>query len=133
MNNCHDTIKFDFKNAKASIDFEGATGFKNKEQNKLLTTAYERPKDQGCFLRYTSARPKSLINSIPYSQSFRLKKKIILKVQSFLRRNHLLKESFTSSDFNEKCLDTQYRRLSDIERNALRAPSKVRKIEFLFS
>ena len=83
LNNRHDTIKCDFKYAKASIDFLDATGFESKEQNKLLSTAYESPKDRGCFLRYTSAHPKSLINSIPYSQSFRLKKKLYPKFRAF--------------------------------------------------
>ena len=70
LNNRHPTIKFDFKFAKASIEFLDTTVYKNKEQNKLLTTVYCKPTDQRYFLHYTSAHPRSLKKSIPYSQAF---------------------------------------------------------------
>ena len=128
LNNCHSTIKFNFKYAKATIELSDATVFKNKDQDKLLTTPYEKPADRECFLHYTSAHPKSLINSILYSQSLRLKK--IHTESSGLSKNlQLLQESFTSWGFNKKCLDTQYQRLSGIGRNALWAPSQMKKIK----
>ena len=128
LNNCHSTIKSNFKYAKATIELLDTTVFKNKDQDKLLTTAYEKPTDRECFLHYTSAHPKSLINSILYSQSLRLKK--IHTESSGLSKNlQLLQESFTSWGFNKKCLDTQYQRLSGIGRNALWAPSQIKKIK----
>ena len=74
LNNCYSTIKFDFKFSKTSIEFLDTTLYKTKEQNKLLTTVYCEPTDQRNFLHYTSAHPRSLIKSIPYSQALRLKK-----------------------------------------------------------
>ena len=74
LNNRHPIIKFDFKFSKTSIEFLDTTVYKNKEQNKLLTTVYCKPTDRRNFLHYTSAHPRSLIKSIPYSQALRLKK-----------------------------------------------------------
>ena len=74
LNNCYPTIKFDFKFSKTSIEFLDTTVYKNKEQNKLLTTVYCKPTDRRNFLHCTSAHPRSLIKSIPYSQVLRLKK-----------------------------------------------------------
>ena len=74
LNNRHPIIKFDFKFSKTSIEFLDTTVYKNKEQNKLLTTVYCKPTDRRNFLHYTSAHPRSLIKSIPYSQALHLKK-----------------------------------------------------------
>ena len=74
LNDRHPTIKFDFKFYKTSIEFLDTTVYKNKEQDKLLTTAYCKPTDQRNFLHYTSAHCRSQIKSIPYSQDLRLKK-----------------------------------------------------------
>ena len=46
----HLTIKFDFKFSKTSTEFSDATVYKNKEQNKLLTTVNCKPTDQRNFL-----------------------------------------------------------------------------------
>ena len=55
LNNCHPTIKFDFKYSKTSIEFLDTTVYKNKEQNKLLTTVYCKPTDGRNFVHNTSA------------------------------------------------------------------------------
>ena len=49
LNNCHPTIKFDLKFSKTSIEFLDTTVYKNKEQNKLLTTVYCKPTDRRNF------------------------------------------------------------------------------------
>ena len=50
LNNRHPTIKFDFKFSKTSIEFLDTTAYKNKEQNKLLTTVYCKSTDRRNFL-----------------------------------------------------------------------------------
>ena len=74
LNSRHPTIKFDFKYSKSSIEFLNIKNYKNKEKNKLLTTIYRKPTDRRNFLDPTSEHPKSLINSIPFSQTLWLKK-----------------------------------------------------------
>ena len=80
----HPTIKFDFKFSKTNIEFLDTTVYKNKEQYKLLTTAYCKSTDRRNFPHSTSAHPRSQIKSIPYSQALRLKKSLS-KLQSFQR------------------------------------------------
>ena len=76
LNNCHPTIKFDFKFSKTRIECLDTTVYKNKKQNKLLATVYCKPTDRRNFLHYTSAHPRSLINSVPYNKALRLKKNL---------------------------------------------------------
>ena len=126
LNNRHPTIRFDFKFSKTSIEFLDTTVYKNKEQNKLLTTVYCKPTDRINFLHYTSAHPRSLIKSIPYSQALRLKK--ICAATSEISKNlQVLKESFIDRGFKEKVLDREFQRLSEIERDALLTPKSKEK------
>ena len=126
LNNCHPTIKFDFKFSKTSIEFLDTTVYKNKEQNKLLTTAYCKPTDRRNFLHYTSAHPRSLIKSIPYCQALRLKK-ICAETSELSKNLQVLKESFINRGFEEKFLDTEFQRLSEIKRDALLTPKSKEK------
>ena len=126
LNNRHPTIKFDFKFSKTNIEFLDTTVHKNKEQNKLLTTVYCKPTDRRNFLHYTSAHPRSLIKSIPYSQALRLKK-ICAETSKLSKNLQVLKESFINRGFKEKFLDTEFQRLSEIERDALLTPKSKEK------
>ena len=126
LNNRHPAIKFDFKFSKTSIKFLDTPVYKNKEQNKLLTTVYCKPTDRRNFLHYTSAHPRSLIKSIPYSQALRLKK-IYAETLEISKNLQVLKESFINRGFKEKSLDTEFQRLSEIERDALLTPKSKEK------
>ena len=59
LNIRHPTVKFDFKFSRTSIEFLDTTAYKNKEQNKLLTTVSCKPTDRRIFLHYTYAHPRS--------------------------------------------------------------------------
>ena len=126
LSNRHPTIKFDFKFSKTSTEFLDTTVYKNKEQNKLLTTVYCKPTDRRNFLHYTSAHPRSLIKSIPYSQALRLKK-ICAETSELSKNLQVLKKSFINRGFKEKFLDTEFQRLSEIERDALLTPKSKEK------
>ena len=132
LNNHHPTIKFDFKFSKTSIEFLYTTVYRSKEQNKLLTTVYCKPIDRRNFLHYTSAHPRSLIKSIPYNQALRLKK-ICAETSDLSKNQQVLKESFINRLFEEKFLDTEFQRISEIERDALQHQRRKKKIkkEFL--
>ena len=73
-NKCHPAINFDFKFSKTSIDFLDGIVHKNKKQHKLLTTVRTVANQQIEEIFHTSTHLGSLINSIPYSQTLRLKK-----------------------------------------------------------
>ena len=126
LHNRHPTIKFDFKFSKTSIEFLDTTVYKNKEQNKLLKTVYCKPTDRRNFLHYTSAHPRSLIKSIPYSQVLSLKK-ICAETSELSKNPQVLKESFINRGFKEKFLNTKFQRLSEIERDALLTPKSKEK------
>ena len=104
LNNRHTTIKFNFKFSKTNIEFLDTTVHKNKEQNKLLTTVYCKRTGRRNFLHYTSAHPRSLIKSIPYSQALCLKK-LCAKTSELSKNLQVLKESFINRGFKEKFLD----------------------------
>ena len=74
INSRHPTIKFDFKYPKSITELLDTKIYKNKEESKLLTTTYRKQTDQRNFWNPTSAHPKSLINSIPFSEALQLKK-----------------------------------------------------------
>ena len=78
------------------------------------------------FQHYTCDHPRSLIKSIPYSQALHLKK-FCTKVLEPFKNLPVLKESFRNVGFNEKILDTELQRLSEIEGNALLAPKSKEK------
>ena len=94
---------------------------------------YCKSTDQINFLHYTSSYPKSLIKSIPYSQALRLKK-ICTETLELSKNLQVLNESFINRAFNETFLDTEFQRLSEIERDALLAPKSKEKDKkgFLF-
>ena len=62
-----------------------------------------------------------MIKSIPYSQVLRLKK-ICAETSELSKNLQVLKESFINRGFKEKSLDTEFQRLSEIERDASLTP-----------
>ena len=106
INSRHPTIKFDFKYSKSSTKSLDTKICKNKVKNKLLTAIYWKPTDRRNFLDSTSAHPKPLINSIPFSQALRLKK-ICSETPELNKHLHELKESFINRDYKEHFL-TQF-------------------------
>ena len=107
LNNRHPKIKFDFKFSKTSTEFLDTTVYKNKEQNKLLTTVYCKPTDRRNVLHYNFAHPRSMIKSIPYSQVLRLKK-ISAETSELSKNLQVLKESFINRGFKKKFLDREF-------------------------
>ena len=77
-------------------------------------------------LRYFVTYCRSLIKSIPYSQALRLKK-ICAETSELSKNLQVLKESFINRGFKEKFLDTEFQRLSEVERDALLTPKSKEK------
>ena len=112
LNNRHFAIKFDFKFSYTSIESLETTVY---EPNKLLKTVYCKPTDWRNFPHYTSLYPRSRIKSISCSQTLRLKK-ICTETSELCKNLQMLKKLFTNPGFNEKFLDTEFQRISEIER-----------------
>ena len=72
LNEKHKTIKFDFQISPRKIAFLDAMLYKDKN-NYIQTTLYRKPTYQQAFLQTKSEHPRSLKNSITYSQALRLK------------------------------------------------------------
>lgn len=124
LNNHRPTIKFDFNYSKTSTDYLDTTDYKTKGKNKLWNV-YWKTTDRINFLLHTSAHPKLLIKSIPYSQNYPLKKRICTKTSQLFKNLQVLNESFINRGFNEKFLHTQVQ--CQIERNSLLGPKTNKK------
>ena len=95
--------------------------------NGTVTQLQELIKElNDCHFTIKFYHPRSLIKSIPYSQALHLKK-FCTKVLEPFKNLPVLKESFRNVAFNEKILDTELQRLSEIEGNALLAPKSKEK------
>ena len=92
LNSRHPTVKLNSKYSKSSIDLLETKIYKKKEKNKLLTTMYQKPTDLIIFLDPTSAHPKLLIYSIPFSEALQLEK-ICSKTSELDKYLNELKES----------------------------------------
>ena len=79
-----------------------------------MTTVYCKLTDRINFLHNTSTHPRSLIQSITYSQTLRLKK-ISAETSELYKNLQLLKELFTNGGFNDKFLVMEFQRRSEIE------------------
>lgn len=68
-----DYLKFTIDHSFESITFLDVTVALNM-QNKIATSLYSKPMAKNVFLHYESNHPKSLIESLPFSQGLRIKK-----------------------------------------------------------
>ena len=74
LNTKQDSIKFEYKISKTSISFlDTEVYIKN---NKLYTKIYIKQTYRQSFLHINSEHPKSLKDSIPYSQALRIKRNL---------------------------------------------------------
>ena len=103
------TFKLTKKNA-----FLDAMLYKD-ENNNIQTTLYRKPTYQQVFLHAKSEHPRSLKNSIPYSQALRLKT-ICSKSTEFDKNCAIIKQKFLDRQYKEEVLDEQIKKVDRIER-----------------
>ena len=72
LNEKRETIKFDFQIPPRKMAILDTVLYKDENSN-IQTTSYRKPTDEQTFLPAKSGHPKSLKNSITYSQALRLK------------------------------------------------------------
>ena len=72
INQKHQSIKFEFKFSKESLEFLDTLAYIDSK-NRLQTTLYKKPTDCQNYLHAKSAHPFSLKKRIPYSQALRIR------------------------------------------------------------
>ena len=73
LNSIHDTIKFTYEFSQSQIDFLDTT-IKFDQDNKLITTIYNKPIDTHLYLEHSSSHPQSVLQKGPYRQYLRLRR-----------------------------------------------------------
>ena len=75
-----------------------------------MTTVFCKLTDWRNFLHYASAHPRSLIQSISYSQGFCLKN-ICTEISELSKNLQVLKKSIANWSFYKKFLEAEFERL----------------------
>ena len=88
------------------------------ENNNIKTTLYGKPTDQQAFLLAKSEHPRSLKNSILYSQALRLKT-ICSTSTEFDKNCAIIKQKILDRQYKEEVLDEQIKKVDRTERKEL--------------
>ena len=90
-----------------------------KDENKnIQTTLSRKHTHQHVLLHAKSEHPRSLKNSIPYSQALRLKT-ICSAPTEFDKNCIIIKQKFLERQYKEEVLDEQIKKVDRIERKKL--------------
>ena len=117
LNQKHPTIKFEFTYFRTRITFLDTKVCKN-ENGTLCTTIYRKPSDRRNILHYKSLHPKSLKDSIPYSQALRIKR-ICSETSEVIMYLKDLKDAFIKRGYQSKILEHHFARAMSIDRKIL--------------
>ena len=116
-NKKYKTIKFDLQIWPRKIIFIDVIAYKD-ENNNIQTTLYGKPTDQQALFHTKSDHPRSLKNSIPYSQALRLKT-ICSTTTEFDKNFAIIRHKFLGRQYKEKVLDEEIKKIDTIERKEL--------------
>ena len=122
INECHQSIKFDFRITKNESIFLDIKIFKDRNGN-LQTTLYQKPTDRKSYLHFTSEHPKHLIKSIPYSQALRIKK-ICSDEDDLKQQLKNLHSSFLKRGYKEEKLKEDIEKVTHLDRMTLLSPKE---------
>ena len=117
INQKHQSIKFDFKFSKESIEFLDTLVYIDSK-NRLQTTLYKKPTDCQNYLHAKSAHPFSLKKSIPYSQALRIKR-ICSTFEEYRKHSQDLIKRFVEKGYNESTVRKQIERVDHLDRSLL--------------
>ena len=113
LNAKHPSIKFEYEISKERISFlDTEIYIKN---NKLHTKIFRKKTDCQTFLNINSEHPKSLKNSIPYSQALQVKRNCSTK-KDFDHHSRELKERFLKQGYDQGLLDEQLEKVDKLVR-----------------
>ena len=117
INQKHQSIKFDFKFSKESIEFLDTLVYIDSK-NRLQTTLYKKPTDCQNYLHAKSAHPFSLRKSIPYSQALRIKC-ICSTFEEYRKHSQNLIKRFVEKGYDESAVRKQIGRVDHLDRSLL--------------
>ena len=97
LNKKRKTIKFDYKISTKQTEFLNTMVYRD-QQHKIQTTIFRKPTEQQTYLHAQSNRPKSLKDSIPYSQARRIKA-ICSATSEFNKNCDIIRKRFKERDY----------------------------------
>ena len=116
LNGKHPSIKFEYEISKEGISFlDTEIYIKN---NKLRTKVFRKKADRQTFLKINSEHPKSLKNSVPYSQALRIKR-ICSTKKDFYHHSRKLTDRFLKQGYDQKLVDEQLEKVDKLVRDDL--------------
>ena len=116
LNKIHPSIKFDYENSNKEINFLDTIVYKRGKS--LQTRLYRKKSDRQNYLHHKSEHPKSLKDSIAYSQALRIKR-ICSEDDEFEHSINELQKKFEERDYNRTQIEHQLDRVRNKNRNDL--------------
>ena len=117
LNKKHSSIKFEFKYSQTKIEFLDVLVYKD-HNNMLQTTIYRKQTDRQNYLDARSEHPKSLKDSIPYSQALRIKR-ICSSQQEFLSHTAKMINQFQKRGYDRSLIEQQINKANSQKREQL--------------
>ena len=114
LNKKHSSIKFEFKYSQTKIEFLDVLVYKD-HNNVLQTTIYRKQTDRQNYLDARSGHPKSLKDSIPYSEALRIKR-ICSSQQEFLNDIAKMINQFQKHGYDMSLIEQQINKANLQER-----------------
>ena len=123
LNKKYKTIRFDYKVSTHQIEFLDIMVYKD-QQHKIQTTIFRKPTDQQTYTcNPKSNHPKSRKNSIPYSQTLRIKT-ICSTIFEFNKNYDSTTKGFKGRGYYEKLINSQIDKVKNIKRKQLLSTNK---------
>ena len=122
----HSSIKFEFKYSHTKIESLDVSVY--KDHNNMLQTLINRKQtDRQNYLDAQSEHPKSLKDSIPYSQALRIKR-ICSSRQEFLNQTAKMINQFQKGGYDRSLIEQQIDKAKLQEREQLLKEKKRKKL-----
>ena len=108
---------FDYKIFTKQIEFLRTMVYRD-QQHKIKTMIFRKPTDQQTYLHVQSNHPKSLKDSIPYSQALCIK--VICSTASEFNKNcDIIRKRFKERGYTENLVNEQVDKVKNMKRKQL--------------
>ena len=125
LNQKHKTIKLDFKYSKTKIELLDVLVYKDIH-NKLQTTLYKKPTDRQSYLHADLEHPRSLKESVPYTQALRVKR-ICSTNSEFEAHINTIKDQFVKRGYEKTLIENHIEKVAKLDRSVLLAEQNKNK------
>jgi peptide-methionine (R)-S-oxide reductase len=121
LNECHHRIKFTSEISDSFVNFLD-TSVHIDNNRKLYTDLYCKPTDAHNYLLYSSAHPKHLLRSLPYSQLLRIRR-ICSHISDFDKNAITIGQHFIRRHYPEDLISESIIRARRMDRRSLLSPT----------